>query len=67
MRPAPLGARITWAVALAPKTPRTEILITTRLRNGEQATARGASRNSCTPRGTGCVDLYLIHRPGRNL
>lgn len=43
--------------------PRGDIFLTTKLRNGEQGTAREAFRNSCRDLGVDYVDLYLIHWP----
>jgi len=49
--------------------PREDIFLTTKLRNGEQGTAREAFRNSLSELGVDYVDLYLIHWPvpSRNL
>ncbi|MFE4542997.1 aldo/keto reductase [Arthrobacter sp. NPDC056727] len=49
--------------------PRADIFLTTKLRNGEQGTAREAFRNSRRELGVDYVDLYLIHWPvpSRNL
>lgn len=49
--------------------PREDVFLTTKLRNGEQATAREAFRNSRRELGVDYVDLYLIHWPvpSRNL
>ncbi|WP_314196429.1 aldo/keto reductase [uncultured Arthrobacter sp.] len=48
---------------------REDIFLTTKLRNGEQGTAREAFRNSRRELGVDYVDLYLIHWPvpSRNL
>jgi len=48
---------------------REDIFLTTKLRNGEQGTAREAFRNSLSELGVDYVDLYLIHWPvpSRNL
>ena len=43
--------------------PREELFITTKLRNGEQATARKAFDASLRELGLDFVDLYLIHWP----
>ncbi|NKX54703.1 aldo/keto reductase [Arthrobacter mobilis] len=43
--------------------PRQEVFITTKLRNGEQRTARRAFENSLRELGLDYVDLYLIHWP----
>jgi 2,5-diketo-D-gluconate reductase A len=49
--------------------PREDVFLTTKLRNGEQGTARDAFRNSRRELGVDYVDLYLIHWPvpSRNL
>jgi 2,5-diketo-D-gluconate reductase A len=48
---------------------REDLFLTTKLRNGEQGTAREAFRNSRRQLGVDYVDLYLIHWPvpSRNL
>jgi diketogulonate reductase-like aldo/keto reductase len=43
--------------------PREDVFVTTKLRNGEQGTAREAFRNSLKALGLDYVDLYLIHWP----
>ncbi|MFF2314981.1 aldo/keto reductase [Arthrobacter sp. NPDC058097] len=43
--------------------PREELFITTKLRNGDQATAQEAFENSRKALGVDVVDLYLIHWP----
>lgn len=43
--------------------PREEIFITTKLRNGEQGSAKEAFHNSAKALGVDFVDLYLIHWP----
>jgi 2,5-diketo-D-gluconate reductase A len=43
--------------------PREELFITTKLRNGEQGSARRAFDNSLAELGLDFVDLYLIHWP----
>ena len=49
--------------------PREDIFLTTKLRNGEQGSAREAFNNSRRELGVDYVDLYLIHWPvpSRNL
>jgi diketogulonate reductase-like aldo/keto reductase len=49
--------------------PREDIFLTTKLRNGEQGSAREAFHNSRRELGVDYVDLYLIHWPvpSRNL
>ena len=47
--------------------PREELFVTTKLRNGEQATARAAFETSLEQLGLDRVDLYLVHWPAPGL
>jgi diketogulonate reductase-like aldo/keto reductase len=57
------------AAVAASGIPREDVFLTTKLRNGEQGTAREAFRNSRRALGVDYIDLYLIHWPvpSRNL